>query len=83
MLTKYLKIQNPFLNQKKNYQRHKRENYDTHKVPRDIRTLYKSNAGDYYKPISTGNTFSTNYIEYESNGDKDKMISIEDYLDKI
>ena len=35
---------------------------------------------DYYKPVRTGNAFSSNYIEYESNGDKDKML-IEDYLD--
>ena len=33
--------------------------------------------------IKTGNAFSSNYIAYESNGDKDKMLSTEDYLDKI
>ena len=26
---------------------------------------------------------SSNYIEYESNGDKDKALSIEEYLDEI
>ena len=30
-----------------------------------------------------GNAFSSNYIEYKSNGDKDKTLSIKDYLDKI
>ena len=33
--------------------------------------------------IKTGNAFSSNYIEYESNGVKDMMLSTEDYLDKI
>ena len=32
--------------------------------------------GDFYKPIRTGNAFSSNYIKYESNGDKDKTLSI-------
>ena len=27
-----------------------------------------------------GKAFSSNYIEYKSNGDKDKMLSTEDYL---
>ena len=48
----------------------------------DIGTLYESKE-DYYKPIRTGNVFSSNYIEYESKGDKDKTLSIEEYLDII
>ena len=38
---------------------------------------------DYYEPIRTGKAFSSKYIEYESNGDKSKMLPIEDYLDRI
>ena len=38
---------------------------------------------DYYKPVRTGNAFSSNYIEYKSNGDKSKTLSIRDYLDEI
>ena len=37
----------------------------------------------YYKPIRIGNAFSSNYIEYKSNGDKDKTLFINDYLDMI
>ena len=37
----------------------------------------------YYKPIRIGNAFSSNYIEYKSNGDKDKTLFINDYLDII
>ena len=46
---------------------------------RDIRNLYEPKEG-YYKPIRTGNDFSSNYIEYENHGDK--ILSIK-YLDKI
>ena len=37
----------------------------------------------YYKSIRIGNAFSSNYIEYKSNGDKDKTLFINDYLDMI
>ena len=38
---------------------------------------------DNYKPIRIGNAFSSNYIDYKGNGDKDKNLSIKDYLDEI
>ena len=38
---------------------------------------------DNYKPIRIGNAFSSNYIEYKSNGDKDQILSIKDFLDEI
>ena len=38
---------------------------------------------DHYKPVRIGNAFSSNYIEYKSNGDKDKTLSIKDYFDEI
>ena len=53
------------------------------RVIRDIRTLYESDKEDYYKPIGTGHAFSSSYIEYESNGDKYKTLSIKEYLDEI
>ena len=43
--------------------------------------MYESDKEDYYKPIRTGNAFSNNYIEYESNGDK--ILSTKEYLDMI
>ena len=30
-----------------------------------------------------GNAFSSNYTEYKSNGDKDKILSLKDYLNMI
>ena len=38
---------------------------------------------DNYNPERIGNVFSINYTEYKSNGDKDKTLSIKDYLDEI
>ena len=45
--------------------------------------MYDDVNEDYYKPIRTGKAFSSNYIEYECNGDKDKSLSIKKYLNKI
>ena len=56
----------------------RKENSNTGKILRDIRTLLESDNEDYYKPIRIGNAFSSNYIEYESNGDKDKTLSIKE-----
>ena len=38
---------------------------------------------DYYKPILVKSSFHENYKYYESRGDKDKKLSIEQYLDVI
>ena len=36
----------------------------------NLKSFLGSNEEDYYKPIRTGDAFSSNYIEYESNGNK-------------
>ena len=38
---------------------------------------------DHYKPIRIGNAFSSNYSEYKNNGDKDKTLSIKNFLDEV
>ena len=38
---------------------------------------------DYYKPIVTNNAFNNNYIQYESKGNKDKILTVNEYLDII
>ena len=38
---------------------------------------------DNYKPVRIGNAFSSNYIEYKSNGNKDKTLSSKYYLDEL
>ena len=40
---------------------------------RDMGNLFNQSINeDYYKPIITKSAFNSNYIEYESKGDKDK-----------
>ena len=38
---------------------------------------------NYYKPVRVNNSQSNNYIEYKSNGDKNKILLAEEYLNKI
>ena len=38
---------------------------------------------DFYKPIIVNNAFNNNYIQYESKGDKDKILTIREYLNMI
>ena len=38
---------------------------------------------DYHKPIITNSAFNNNYIQYESRGNKDKILTISEYLDMI
>ena len=38
---------------------------------------------DHYKPVRIGNAFSSNYIEYKSNGNKGKTLLPKDYLHVI
>ena len=44
---------------------------------KDIRTLFESDEEDYYEPVRISNPSDDNFIKYESNGDKDKTLSIE------
>ena len=60
-----------------------KENCIKDEVLRDMKTLFELDGEDCCESIRTGNAFISNYIEYESNGDKDKTLSIEEYLDKI
>ena len=41
-----------------------------------MRTLFETEEEGYYEPVRIRNVFDDNFIEYESNGDKDKTISI-------
>ena len=37
----------------------------------------------YYKPKRVSNFWNNNYIEYESNGDRNENLSLEEYLTKL
>ena len=55
-----------------------------HKGIRQTENLYdKINEEDYYKPIKTNGAFNNNYMEYERRIDKDRNLSLEDYLNII
>ena len=51
---------------------------------RDVRNLFDLSIGeDYYKPIIANSDFNNNYNQYESKGDKDKILTVSEYLDMI
>ena len=52
------------------------------RIIRDNRTLFEQ-EDDYYKPKRVSNFWNNNYIEYENNGDRNKNVSLKEYLDKI
>ena len=56
-----------------------------HIIPRDFRNLFENEEEEknYHKPLSVCNFWSNNYIEYESNNDRNKTLSVEEYLNKI
>ena len=51
------------------------------RILRDIKNLFEQKEEEnYYKTIRVSNFWSNNYIEYESNGDRNKTLSVEEYL---
>ena len=52
------------------------------RIIRNIRTLFKQEE-DYYKHKTISNFWNNNYIESESNGNKNKNLSLDKYLNKI
>ena len=51
---------------------------------RDIEILLgEISEEDYYKPIFVKSSFNDNYKYYESRGDKEKILSVKQYLNKI
>ena len=51
---------------------------------RDVKDLFDLSINeDCYKPITTNGAFNNNYIQYESKGNKDKILTPSEYLDMI
>ena len=46
------------------------------KIIRDIENLFEHEEEYYVKPVWVGNFWSDNYIEYESNSDRNKTLSV-------
>ena len=72
------------LNKKDKYKYHDHDDLYYHGI-RDTENLFDNidNNEDYYKPILIKSSFNESYKYYESRGDKDKKLSIEQYLDMI
>ena len=52
------------------------------KGTRSVRNLFDLSINeDYYKPIITNSAFNNNYIQYESKGNNDKILTVNEYLD--
>ena len=51
-------------------------------IVNNIRRLFDQDE-DYYVPKSVNNFWNNNYIEYESNGDKNRNLSFDEYINKI
>ena len=60
----------------------RRENYEADKILRDLYFTFDPEK-DHYEPKKTVDAFNNNYIQYESIGDKDKTLTIKEYLDMI
>ena len=45
--------------------------------------IIKEQEEDYYEPKRVSNVWNNNWIEYESNGDKNRNLSLGEYLHKI
>ena len=54
------------------------------RILRHIKNLFEHEEEEnYYKPVRVSNFWSNNSIEYESIGDINKTLSVEEYLNKI
>ena len=71
------------LNNKEKYGLYDRDDFDYYGI-RDIENLFdEASEEDYYKPILVKSSFKSNYKYYESRGDKEKRLSVKQYLNKI
>ena len=50
---------------------------------RDIRTLFEQQEEGCCKTKGIRNFWNNNYIEYESNGDENRNLSLDEYLNKV
>ena len=79
----FKKTENKIIKDVRNLFRLKKNEATKHKIINDIRNLFEHEEEDYYKPIQIEIFWSNNFIEYESNGDRNKTGPIEGYLFKI
>ena len=79
----YLRKLVRILNDKEEHSLYDRDDFDYYGI-RDIENLFdEASEEDYYKPILVKSSFNGNYKYYESRGDKEKILSVKQYLNKI
>ena len=79
----YLRKLVRILNDKEEHSLYDRDDFDYYGI-RDIENLFdEASEEDYYKPILVKSSFQGNYKYYESRGDKEKILSVRQYLNKI
>ena len=79
----YLRKLVRILNDKEEHSLYDRDDFDYYGI-RDIENLFdEASEEDYYKPILVKSSFKGNYKYYESRGDKEKRLSVKQYLNKI
>ena len=79
----YLRKLVRILNDKEKHSPYERDDLDYYRI-RDIENLFdKVSEENYYKPILIRSSFKGNYKYHESRGDKEKRLSVRQYLNKI
>ena len=79
----YLRKLVRILNNKEKYGPGNRDDFDYYGIT-DIPILFgQTSEDDYYEPIFVKSSHKGNYKYYESNGDKEKKLSVKQYLNKI
>ena len=68
--------------EKKERNQRKKEILIKDRIISDIRTLFEQEE-NYYRPKRVSNFWNNDYIEYESNGDKNRNLSMDECLNKI
>ena len=53
------------------------------RIIKDIRTLFEQQEEDYHEPKRVSNFQNNNNIGFEGNGDKNRNLSQDEYLNKI
>ena len=71
-----------FLKQKKKKKKHN-ERIIKDTIIKDIRTLFEEEEEGYYEPKRLSNFGNNNYIEYESNDDQNRNLSLAEYFNEI
>ena len=79
-INEYLIELKRILNKKEKLRYHDRDDPDYYGI-RDIEVLLgEADEKDYYKPILVKSSFKGNYKIYESRGDRNKYLSVKQYL---